>query len=318
MRIGTASQNDLMVQQLMRQQVEVSDTQSKIATGKKYNDVGGFGARSAHIVNSHSLMNQLDGFRTANTALQGRLAAFDTGLRELENIGGELRDAIQQARGIGNGTGLQSEVRGLLERAASVLNTRFEGRFLFGGTNTDSPPALVTNEADILALAEPPAGDFFGDSGVVPRVRLDERATIDVGVTASGVAGDLLHSMQRILMFADGTVPAGAGAFAPAGDLEGQLSVNQTGFLENELAQVFSAIDTLQTAATDNGLDMKAVEAVQARLGEQTVSLTEIIANEEDVDLAEVASRLNQQQLTLEASIRMIAEMRSISLLNVL
>ena len=40
--------------------------------------------------------------------------------------------------------------------------------------------------------------------------------------------------------------------------------------------------------------------------------------NQEDVDLGEVATKLNNQQLSLEASIRMIAEMRSLSLLNVL
>ncbi len=124
--------------------------------------------------------------------------------------------------------------------------------------------------------------------------------------------------MQRILMFDNGTLPAGTGAFAPAGSLDGQLSDNETAFLSNELAQVLQAVDTMQTAATENGLDMKAVEAVQNRLEEQTVSLTDLIANQEDVDLGEVATKLNNQQLSLEASIRMIAEMRSLSLLNVL
>ncbi|WP_416897823.1 MAG: hypothetical protein ACMVY4_20610 [Minwuia sp.] len=318
MRIGTFNHADLMLQQMLRQQVEMSETQTKITSGKKYSDVQGFGSKSAHLVNSHSLLNQIEGFRDANNALKGRLSAFDTGLSELETIGGELRDAIQHSRALENGTGLASEVSGLLERAASVLNTRFEGRFLFGGTNTDTPPAQVTNEAEILAVAEPPAGQFFGDSGRVPSVRLDERATIEVGVAASQVAGDLMHSMQRILMFANGTLPAGAGAFAPAGSLEGQLTDEQVDFLSGELTQVFSAIDQLQTAATDNGLDIKAVESVQSRLEEQTISLTEIISNQEDVDLADVATKLNQQQLTLEASIRMIAEMRNLSILNVL
>lgn len=318
MRVGTLSQNDVMLQQMLRQQADIVRTQEQVATGKKYNDVAGFGAGVAHLTTSRSLLAQLEGHKDANAAISGRLAAFNTGLRELEGIGGELRDAIQNARGLGNGSGFAAEVEGLLERAASVLNTRFEGRFLFGGTNTTEAPVAVTTRAEILALAEPPAGDFFNDSGSVPSVRLDERASLQVGAAASQVAGDLLHSMQRILMFDNGTLPAGAGAFAPAGSLDGQLSTNETDFLENELTQVLQAVDTLQTAATENGLDMKAVDAIQERLEEQTISLTDIIANEEDVDLGEVATKLNNQQLSLEASIRMIAEMRSLSLLNVL
>lgn len=318
MRVGTLSQSDVMLQQMLRQQADIVRTQEQVSTGKKYNDVAGFGASVAHLTNSHSLLTQLEGHREANAALAGRLSAFDTGLRELESIGGELRDAMQSARGLENGSGFVAEVEGLLERAASVLNTRFEGRFLFGGTNTSEPPVRVNNSAEILALAEPPAGDFFADSGSAPSVRLDERATLQVGVAASEVAGDLLHSMQRILMFDSGTLPSGTGAFAPAGSLDGQLTSNETDFIANELAQVLQAVDTLQTAATENGLDMKAVEAVQNRLEEQTISLTDMIANQEDVDLGKVATRLNNQQLSLEASIRMIAEMRSLSLLSVL
>jgi flagellar hook-associated protein 3 FlgL len=318
MRVGTLSQSDVMLQHMLRQQSDIVRIQEQVSTGKKYNDVAGFGTSVAHLTSSHSLLTQLEGHREANAALSGRLAVFDTGLRELENIGGELRDAIQGARGLGNGSGFRAEVEGLLERASSVLNTRFEGRFLFGGTNTSEAPVLVNSRAEILALAEPPAGDFFADSGSAPSVRLDERATLQVGVAASEVAGDLLHSMQRILMFDNGTLPAGTGAFAPAGSLDGQMSDNETAFLSNELAQVLQAVDTMQTAATENGLDMKAVEAVQNRLEEQTVSLTDLIANQEDVDLGEVATKLNNQQLSLEASIRMIAEMRSLSLLNVL
>ena len=124
--------------------------------------------------------------------------------------------------------------------------------------------------------------------------------------------------MQRVLMFDSGTLPAGAGAFAPAGSLDGQLSQNESDYLADELNRVLSAVDTLQTAATENGLNMKAVDAVQTRLGEQEISLTEIVAGVENVDLAEVAAKLNRQQVTLEASFRMIAEMRSLNLFNAL
>ncbi|ANK80442.1 MAG: hypothetical protein TEF_06265 [Rhizobiales bacterium NRL2] len=318
MRIGTFSQNDLLVQQMLRQQVELSRSQEQVSTGKRYNDTEGFGAQSANIVNSRSLLTQIEGFQTSNQALKGRLSAFDSALVELESIGGDLRDALQKARGLGDGTGLGTTVSGLLERAAAVLNTRFEGRFLFGGTTSDQPPLLVTDEAEILAVAEPPGGQFFADSGEALTARVDERTTIEIGVTASQVAGDLLHSMQRILMFDSGTLPAGAAGFAPADALAGQLSENEIDFIADELDNVFSAVTGLQTAATENGLNMKALDDVQGRLEDQQIALTDILANEEDVDLAKVAAKLNQQQVALEASLRMIAQMRSMSLLNFL
>lgn len=318
MRIGTFSQNDLLVQQMLRQQVEMSRSQEQVATGKRYNDTEGFGAETSNIVNSRSLLTQIEGFQKANKALEGRFQAFDSALTELENIGGELRDALQKARGLGDGTALSSTVSGLVERTAAVLNTRFEGRFLFGGTTSDQAPLLVTDEAEILAAAEPPAGQFFADSGQPLSASVDERTTLEVGVTASQVAGDLLHSMQRILMFDSGTLPAGAAGFAPAGALDGDLPPNAIDYLSDELDNVLTAVSGIQTAATENGLNMKALDDVQNRLEDQQIALTDILSNQEDVDLADVAAKLNQQQLALEASLRMLAEMRSLSLLNVL
>jgi len=318
MRIGTATQNDLMLHQLLRQQSEVSELQQKVATGKKYNDVQGFGAGSAQLANSHSLLNQIENYQSTNQALLGRLGTFDNTLTELESIAGELRDVVQGARGLRDGTEFRADLNGLLERATSVLNTRSEGRFLFGGKNTDQAPSLVTSDAELVALGEPPAGVFFSDSGTVSSARLDERTELSVGVTASQVATELMTGLQRLMMFDEGTLPSGSGAFAPAGSFDGILSDNALDFLEAELPGILNSVDTLQTAAAENGVNIKTVEAVQNRLGAQSISLTDIISHEEDADLATVANKLNQQQLSLEASLRMIAEMRSFSLLNVL
>lgn len=316
MRIGTFGHSDALVQQMLRHQTEFARTQLQLETGKKYNDIAGFGAGTSTLVSSKSLLSRLDGFYESNVQVLGRLNAFNDGLTELEAIGGRLRDAIHTARGAGSGTGFITEVRNLVQQAASVLNIRFEGRFLFGGTVTDQPPVAISDGDDLLALAEPPAGDFFNDLGVTPSARLDERTSVEVGSTASSVAQDLLHSMQRILMFNDGTLPAGAGAFAPAGPFEGQLTDNQIAFLEDELGRIRGAIDTILTAATDNGLNIRAVEDVQERLTDQKITLTELVSEREDADLAETATKLNQQQFALEASFQVIAQLRELSLVN--
>lgn len=318
MRIGTFGNSQAMIQQMLRQQTDLVETQRQVATGTKYDDVKGFGAGTSSLLSSHSILNRLDGFYDSNKSISGRLNAFDHSLTELEGIGNRLRDALFTARGTGDGTGLVTEIDSLFQQASSIMNTRFEGRFLFGGSVSDQPPMAIETTADLLATAEPPAGSFFNDQGDPNSIRLDERTTVTVGNTASQVGEELLHTMQRILMFDAGTLPTGAGAFAPASDLDQQLDGNQAEFLQSELDRVLGAIDTMKTAATDNALNLRTVEDVQLRIEDQRITLSELIADKEDADLGETAIRLNQQQVALEASFRMIAQMRQLSLVNLL
>lgn len=315
MRIGTAGQNDALVQQMLRKQAELFDTQRQVQTGKRYNDIEGFGAGTASLVSSKSLMARLDGFHDTNKLVRGRLDAFDTALTELDSIGGRLRDAMQNARAIGDGTGFIAEVRSLFEQTTSVLNSRFEGRFLFGGTASDQSPMAVDSPDALIALAEPPGGNFFSGNPAALTARLDERTSVPLGTTAA-IGQDLIHAMQRLLQFDDGTQPAGVTA-APVA-LDGQLSDEQRGFIGDELDRVLGALDELRTAAAENGLNMRVVDDVQSRLEDQKITLTDLIASREDADLAETATKLNQQQVALEASFRVISQLRGLSLVDLI
>ncbi|MEC9346376.1 MAG: hypothetical protein VYB54_09115 [Pseudomonadota bacterium] len=315
MRIGTAGQNEALVTQMLRKQAELFETQRQVQTGKKYDDVEGFGAGTASLVSSKSLMSRLNGFYDTNKLVSGRLEAFDTALGELDNIGARLRDAMQNARAIGDGTGFIPEVRSLFEQTVSVLNTRFEGRFLFGGTNSDQPPMAVETADQLIATAEPPVGDYFNGDPAALTARLDERTSVALGTTAT-VGQDLINAMQRLLQFDDGTVPNGV--TIAAGSLDGKLSDEQRDFVGQEVDRVLAALDGIRTAAAENGLNIRVVGDVQARLEDQKITLTELIASREDADLAETATKLNQQQVALEASMRVIGKLKELSLVNLI
>lgn len=318
MRIASFNQAQFMVQNMLKTQTDLADTQIQLQTGKKYNNIDGFGAKSTTLQSTRSLLQRMDAHYQNNQQVQSRIDIYDSSLQSLEGVANELRDGIFNAMSLTDGTNLEAQLKGLVEQTANILNTKIEGRFIYGGTNTDTEPMRVKTADELLAEPEPPIGDFFDNSNVKITARLDDETPLEYGVLADEVGQQLVSSIQRILLFNDGTVPTGAGAFAPAGELNGQLSDNERQFLEAELDNVQSAIDTILAAEAENGMKAKTVELVQNRIQDEKVVLKEFLSEVEDADLGEASTRLLQQQASLQASMQLIGQIQQLSLINFL
>jgi flagellar hook-associated protein 3 FlgL len=88
--------------------------------------------------------------------------------------------------------------------------------------------------------------------------------------------------------------------------------------IEDELAILSAAFDTVLQAQAENGRLTKQVESAGERQEARLLSLNEAVGGIVKVDLAEVAVRLNQAQFAYEASASVFNSLRGMSLLNVL
>lgn len=318
MRIASFNQAQFMVQNMLRTQSELADTQLQLQSGKKYNDIDGFGAKSTTLQSTRSLLERMDAHFANNQQVKSRVDIYDSSLQSLEEVANDLRDGIFNAMSLTDGTNLEAQLKGLVEQTANIMNTRIEGRYIYSGTNTDTEPMRVKNAAELLAEPQPPAGEFFDNSNVKISARLDDETILEYGVLADEVGQELVESMQRILLFNDGTLPNGAGAFAPAGALQGKLDDNERAFLEAELQNVQAAIDTILSVEAENGMTSKTIDKVQGRIQDETIVLKEFLSSMEDADLGKASTKLLQEQASLQASMQLIGQIQQLSLINFL
>src|ERR1019366_6172883 len=103
------------------------------------------------------------GYLQSLGAVQGQLSTADSMLSSVVT-------ALQRAISLGvegaNGTlsdsdraSIASELQGIQSQLVSLANTSYQGRYVFAGTKTSTPPYVVDNTA-------PSGVDYVGNTGV--------------------------------------------------------------------------------------------------------------------------------------------------------
>ena len=85
---------------------------------------------------------------------------------------------------------------------------------------------------------------------------------------------------------------------------------------EHKITSFRDALDTVNIAVTSNGTRAKRLDLVTQRLMTQTTTFKELQSENEDIDLAEAATKLTTAQVTYEASLMATGKISQSSLIN--
>lgn len=85
---------------------------------------------------------------------------------------------------------------------------------------------------------------------------------------------------------------------------------------EHKITTMQKALDQANIAVTDNGTRSKRLDLVSSRLMGQTTTFRSLQSDNEDIDLAEAATKLTTAQVTYEASLRATGKISQTSLMN--
>jgi len=303
MRISTQAASQSALMDLMRAQREAFDARTQLSTGRKAQDIKGYGNAVETILAGRGAQARAETFITSNKRLEGRLAVQDLAYQELSESVTDLRNALTTL----DGSFLISEIRESFNRAVNALNTRFSGSFVFGGVRTDTLPVNAATLAD-LQNAAPDISAVFDNAQRRQSVLLDDNIEIDLNHTAAEVGADLMDVFRRIADFNDG----------PDGPFDGPLTETQKTFIQAELANVNASFEQINQAMGENGARQSRVETAISSHRTRSDFLQSMLADLEDADMAQAAVRLTQAQTAVEVSARTFAALSQVSLLNFL
>ena len=85
---------------------------------------------------------------------------------------------------------------------------------------------------------------------------------------------------------------------------------------EHKITSMQKALDVANIAVTDNGTRSKRLDLVNSRLMSQTTTFKALQSDNEDIDLAEAATKLTTAQVTYEASLMATGKISQSSLMN--
>lgn len=281
-------------------QRKIAETQKQMATGKKAPDHAALGTQATHNLSARSLLARHEAHQSAGSRVGNTLALMDAEIGGMAEAVGKLRDGVLEAVGTGRALGLQQAAEQAFSSFRSALNSDEAGVRLFGGSQTEQPPFLP---ASLAATSGLPASAAFANDDVVATARIGEGQDIAVGLTASALGTELFAAFRTL---------------AEAGPIPEQPTPAQMDALARTVGQIDDGLKTLRAQHAETGRRQALVERLTEQAGERALVMQELVARNEDADMAEVASTLVQRQTMLEASYTVFGRLANLSLVNFL
>ena len=299
--------SDLGLQQILlngfqRAQNGAETRQIQVSTGKVSDRYSGIGEATSRLLSAEGVVARAGAYEKAADAALSTLQIHEANLSVLEESVADLRDALVRSLATGASELLGPEISSIGNRVVAALNAQTGGVFVFGGVDGASPPVDVKSFADVVAVDD--LGGLF-QSAERARLVVEEGVTVDGGATAEQVGAGLLGALRAL-----------ARAPAALGPFEGALTDRQRQFVVSSIEALDGVADTVVRELGVNGLSQGQASDAKNR-STAARDLAEVVAAEiEDVDLAEAISRLNQDQIAIEAAGRALAQASQLSLLN--
>ncbi|MEM8920255.1 MAG: hypothetical protein AAGB25_02740, partial [Pseudomonadota bacterium] len=186
-----------------------------------------------------------------------------------------------------------------------MFNMKHGGQYIFGGTLNDREPVIADTLAD---LAANPLANAFEQDAEAQEVALDDYRNVKAGPIAADAANDIFDVIRNLKIFHDGV----------NGPFSGDITDAQSAALTTEISRLDDIYADLISVQGENGRVLKEAEMSVDRQTASANALEQTVLGITDVDLAEVAVRLNQAELSYQASASVFNTLRGLSLLDVL
>lgn len=231
------------------------------------------------------------------TQLQSDAANASTPINQIQNLVSQASQLALNAGGAnGNSTDLQADantVEGYLSNILTLANsTDSNGNYIFGGSNTSSPPFVATYDSNNNITAITYQGNTDVSSGqIAPNVSVTA-SVVGANTTGSGPQGLLIDSASGVNVFNDLISFQQQFATGKAANLSSSNATNleaDDNHLINQISANSVVQSTLESANTNN-------TDVAANLSSQLTTDT-------SANLSDTLTKLSQTQTAYQAAL---------------
>ncbi|WP_461198982.1 flagellar hook-associated protein FlgL [Enterococcus sp. N249-2] len=193
----------------------------------------------------------------------------------------------------------QSEIEQEINSIVESLNTNFDGRYLFSGTNTTTAPFEVIKDNDAIVGIK-----YNGTSQDLPRE------------IASGVSVNLMADGSR-LMNETGTATNPENLSTYFNDLLSALRSDDKDALSGDLLAAHDTYaNNIVNIRAQIGTLYNRLETAADRNETENLNLTETLSNKQDVDVAEKYMEYQNQMTAYQATLAMGTKIMQMTILD--
>lgn len=301
-RIGTITSYNRTIADIQQGQSTLADIQRQISSGSKTDNFPDLGSQTTFVLNVKSIISANASTISRNASISARIQQSDQALSNLNVIARDLQALLVAENSIsGEAQNLSLAVDSLRERFIDVVNTNFNGRYLFGGSRTNVAPVDETSAQNNITIAGGPGNftytyddDYYQGDSVSLSINVNRTESISYGIPGNDPAiRDLLGALNLS---------------------EIAESANSQDHLEAAITQVDTVVDALANLRTNLGLNLEALESANTLIERENVELKIVLEDATGVDVAAASVEVALTEATLTASLQTFARISALSL----
>jgi flagellar hook-associated protein 3 FlgL len=299
MRVATFALSDQMISAAMRTEAIMANEQAQESSGLKSAYFSGYGSDAQHIINLQVSVTRAQSYIDGATLAESKTQVMYSAIGSVSDLITRLRTQLSAAT-TGSSTvtaSVISSAQQMLTQMGSLLNTQYDGQYVFGGARTSTAPVDLTSFASGTGSTTTADTSYYKGDGEIASVRVADDQAIAYGVTADNTA---FEQVMRVLKFV-----ANAGTLSPA-DITSALDL-----ASNALDATATVQAKLSSAASE-------IEQAKSRQSDFQSFAQTLASDLSGVDVAAVTAQLSAYQSQLTASYSAIAKIQSLNLANYL
>jgi flagellar hook-associated protein 3 FlgL len=292
MRVATFALSDSMVAAALRTQAKVANLEVQSASGEVSSDFGGLGADAKKVVDLQVSIAQSKAYADAATSADDRVQVMYSATGSIVDLLTSYKSELTSAQSASSDTdSLVESAQSLMDEVASALNTQYGGRYLFGGSRTETAPVDLSSYPDATATGTDTS--YYQGNDQTTSVRVSDSQTIDYGVTADASGFEqALRSLSTI---------------ANASSVDSDT-------ISTALDLATSALDAVTGIQASLSLKSSQLENASSNQQNYQSYASSLSSSLTDVDVASVTAKISTYQSQLEASYSALSKILSLRL----
>ncbi|MFP7479049.1 flagellar hook-associated protein FlgL [Terribacillus saccharophilus] len=277
MRITQSMMSNSMLRNLSNSYGDLNKYSEQLSSGKKITKPSDDPVVATKGMSYRTEVRDVEQYKRNLSEAQTWIDNSDSALSNATSALQRLRElAVQASNGTyeeGQRGNIAEEVDQLKEQLATIANTQVNEKYIFNGSATNTAPVTINEDGSTTVN--------FNSNAV--NLTLSKGVDVNINVDGNAVFGEKLFS-----------------------DLDNLSAALRSDGSDEDLDQYIGLIDeninNLVNERADLGARMNRMDLVESRLGDQELSATKLMSNNEDAEMEEVIMNLTSQEAVHRAA----------------
>ena len=292
--------------QLATVQSSLSKTQEQLSTGKQITKPSDEPDKASLVTRLESELARQESYQSTLSTVEIKLSTQETALRNVSDVMYRIKELTVQANSDTMGKldreSIAVEIESLRDQVLSLANTQdTSGNYIFAGSRVTEPSFGLNSQGLI---------DYQGDQRRM-QVAVGDNRLMNVNRPGS-------DAFVRVVRDDGKGGKVGVGFFQALGDLAKAVRTSDRAAMQRGIGEIDAMQQGVSEATAQVGADLNVVDAQKNVLDEVKLRLKTTLSAVQDLDYTEAITRMNRDQLALEAAQSSFAKISKLSLFNYL